>query len=78
MKKKVKWKIGHGKSEEKGEFGNPWSECLGFRCDTPIVLGPKISSFIQASSLDSINAHNTAISMFITCIINKNKTPYPW
>ncbi len=26
MKKKVKCKIGHGKSEEKGEFGSPRSE----------------------------------------------------
>jgi hypothetical protein len=59
MKKRVKWKISHEKSEEKNEFKNPWSESLRFKCDTPIMLGPKSSSSIQASSLDSINAHNT-------------------
>jgi len=58
MKKKVKWKIGHEKSEEKCEFGSPWNESLRFKCDTPIMLGPKSSS-IQASSMDSINGHNT-------------------
>jgi hypothetical protein len=38
MRKKV---IGHGKCEEKGEFGNPWSESLGFKCGTPIMLRPR-------------------------------------
>jgi hypothetical protein len=39
MKKKVKCKIDHGKSEEKSEFGNPWRESIGFKCDTPIMFG---------------------------------------
>ncbi len=38
MKKKVKCKTGHGKSEEKGEFGSPWSGFLGFKGGTPIML----------------------------------------
>ncbi len=33
--------IGHGKCEKKGEFGSPWNESLGFKCGTPIMLGPK-------------------------------------
>jgi hypothetical protein len=32
--------MGQGKSEEKSEFKNLWSESLGFKCDTPILLGP--------------------------------------
>jgi hypothetical protein len=28
------------KSEEQSEFGYPWSESLGFKCGTPIMLGP--------------------------------------
>ncbi len=48
-----------GKMKKKGELGSPWSESLGFKCDIPIMLGPKNSFSIQASSLDSINAHNT-------------------
>jgi hypothetical protein len=39
MKKRVKLKIGHGKSEEKNEFGNPWTESLGFKCGTLVMLG---------------------------------------
>jgi hypothetical protein len=39
MKKKVKCKIGYGEIEEKGEFGSPWSESLGFKCGIPIMLG---------------------------------------
>jgi hypothetical protein len=35
----IKCKTCHGKSEEKGEFGNPWSESLGFKCGTLIMLG---------------------------------------
>ncbi len=30
------------KSEEQSEFGYPWSESLGFKCGTPIMLGPLI------------------------------------
>ncbi len=37
--KKVKCKIGHGKNEEKDEFGSPWNEFVGFKCGTPITLG---------------------------------------
>jgi hypothetical protein len=37
-RKKVKCKIGYWKSEEKGEFGSLWSESLGFKCGTPIML----------------------------------------
>ncbi len=35
----VKCKTSHEKNEKKGEFGNPWSESLGFKCGTPIMLG---------------------------------------
>jgi len=35
----VKYKTGHGKTEEKGEFGNPWSGFLGLKGGTPIMLG---------------------------------------
>jgi hypothetical protein len=35
----VKCKIGHGKNEEKDEFGSPWNEFVGFKCGTPITLG---------------------------------------
>jgi hypothetical protein len=38
--KKVKCKTSHRKSEEKGEFGSPWSESLRFKCGTPIIFGP--------------------------------------
>ncbi len=38
--KMVKYKTSHGKNEEKGEFGSPWSESLGFKCGIPIMLGP--------------------------------------
>lgn len=40
MKKKVKCKISHVKSEKKGEFGSPWSGLSRFKEDTPIMLGP--------------------------------------
>jgi len=33
----VKCKTNHGKSEEKGEFGSPWSDSLGFKCGTPVT-----------------------------------------
>ncbi len=36
----MKWKTSHGKSEEKGEFGNPRNESLCFNGGTPIMLGP--------------------------------------
>ncbi len=36
----MKCKIGHGKNEQKGEFGNPWNESSGFKCGTPIMFGP--------------------------------------
>jgi hypothetical protein len=36
----IKCKTCHGKSEKKSEFGNPRSESLGFKCGTPIMLGP--------------------------------------
>ncbi len=36
----IKCKTCHEKSEEKCEFGNPWNESLGFKCGTPIMLGP--------------------------------------
>jgi hypothetical protein len=39
MKKMVKHKTNHMKNEEKGEFGSPWNESLGFKCDIPIMLG---------------------------------------
>jgi hypothetical protein len=38
--KKVKCETNHGKSEEKGEFGNLWSESLRFKCGTTIMLIP--------------------------------------
>jgi hypothetical protein len=38
MRNKVKHKTRHTKNEEKGEFGSPWSESLGFKCGTPIML----------------------------------------
>jgi hypothetical protein len=34
----VKCKTSHGKSEEKGEFENLWSESSKFKCGTPIML----------------------------------------
>jgi hypothetical protein len=37
----VKCKTNHKKSEEKGEFGYPWSESLRFKCGTLIMLGPR-------------------------------------
>jgi hypothetical protein len=36
----VKCKTCHGKSEEKGEFGSPWSGFLGLKGGTPIILRP--------------------------------------
>jgi hypothetical protein len=39
--KNVKRKTCYGKSEEKGEFGNPWNESLGFKCGTLIMLEPQ-------------------------------------
>jgi hypothetical protein len=36
----VKYKIGHGKSEEKGEFGNLQSGFLGLKGGISIMLGP--------------------------------------
>jgi hypothetical protein len=27
------------KFEENSEFGNPWRESIGFKCDTPIMFG---------------------------------------
>jgi hypothetical protein len=38
FKKKMKCKIGHGKSEEKGEFWSPWNESLRFKCGTHSCL----------------------------------------
>jgi hypothetical protein len=40
MRKKRKCETNHGKSENKNEFGNPWSGSLGFKCDAPIMLIP--------------------------------------
>jgi hypothetical protein len=42
MKKKAKWKIGHGKSEEKCEFESPWNESLRFKCDPQSCLDLKV------------------------------------
>ncbi len=36
----MKCETNHGKNEEKGEFGNPCNESLGFKSGTPIVLIP--------------------------------------
>jgi len=36
FKKRVQCKTGHGQNEKKGEFGNPRSECLRFKCGTLI------------------------------------------
>ncbi len=36
----MKCKTNHGKNDEKGEIGSPWSVSLGFKCGTPITLGP--------------------------------------
>jgi hypothetical protein len=38
--KKMKCKIGHGKSEEKGEFGSSKSESLCFNGGTPMCFNP--------------------------------------
>jgi hypothetical protein len=35
----------HEKNEEKGEFGSPWSESLGFKCDTLIMFELKKKLF---------------------------------
>jgi hypothetical protein len=43
----VKCKINHGKNEEKCEFGNLWSESLGFKCGTLIMLGLKHGFLFQ-------------------------------
>ncbi len=40
MKKRVKYKTNHGKSEEKGEFGIPWSGFPRLKGATPMMLGP--------------------------------------
>ncbi len=40
MKKKMKCKICHEKTKEKGEFESFWNEYLGFKCGTPIMLKP--------------------------------------
>jgi hypothetical protein len=39
----LKCKIGYGKSEEKGEFGNHWSESLGFNVVPQSCLDPMSS-----------------------------------
>ncbi len=44
-KRKGKFKTGHKKSEEKGE--NLMSECLCFKGDTPIMVGPSCESNIE-------------------------------
>jgi hypothetical protein len=36
----MKCKISHWKSEVKGEFGNPWTESLKFKCGIPIMFIP--------------------------------------
>jgi len=36
----------HDKSEEKCELKNPWSESVGFKCGTPIMLGPLLTNRI--------------------------------
>ncbi len=35
----MKYKTCHGKTEEKCQFGNPWSGFLGLKGGTPIMLG---------------------------------------
>jgi hypothetical protein len=50
MKKKVKCKTNHGKSEE-GEFGSPWGESLRFKCGTLIMLEPKWKRLIGVKKL---------------------------
>jgi hypothetical protein len=40
MRKKSECKTYHEKSEEIWEFGSPWSESLGFKCNTLIMFGP--------------------------------------
>jgi len=32
--------MSHGKNKKQGGFGSPCSESLGFKCGTPIMLGP--------------------------------------
>jgi len=38
--KRVKCKIGHGKNEEKGEFGSPWNGFLGLKRVPQSCLDP--------------------------------------
>jgi len=56
MKKRVKHKTHHRKSEEKGEFGSPWSESLRFKCDTLIMFGPII--WMQFTHRDNVIFHS--------------------
>jgi hypothetical protein len=42
MKKKVKCKTCHEKSEKKGEFGSPSNESLYFKEGTLIMFGPDL------------------------------------
>jgi hypothetical protein len=46
MRKKVKCKTCHGKSEEKSEFRSPRSESLCFKGGALIMLGPKSKNFL--------------------------------
>ncbi len=48
----MKCKICHGKSEEKGEFGNFSSEFLKFKCGTPIMLG--LDQFFGFSKINDL------------------------
>jgi hypothetical protein len=47
MKKRVKCKIGHRKSEEKGEFGSFRSESLMFQRGTLIMFGLHYGTHLQ-------------------------------
>ncbi len=59
MKRKVKCKIGHEKSEEKGEFGNLRSESLCFKGGTP-------------SMLECYKIHFERVARKMIIILNKN------
>jgi hypothetical protein len=56
MKKRMKHKTHHRKSEEKDEFGSFWSESFGFKCDTPIMLAPII--WMQFTHMDNVIFHS--------------------
>jgi hypothetical protein len=67
--------MGHGKNEEKGEFGNPWSGFTRLKGGTPIMLGPYVLAFPHKLFKCLLPKPKTLCTLFFRLLF-PNSSPY--